>query len=108
MEEEKKTKKVPFPQANDVEKIISIIRTEEQKLSDNDFLMNMLNVTQRQINYYLSASVFLGILDSKRHFTELGHSLINKGNEGLIIALSQLIISKPVFCDDKSNIIFTN
>ena len=106
MEEEKKTKKVPFPQANDVEKIISIIRTEEQKLSDNDFLMNMLNVTQRQINYYLSASVFLGILDSKRHFTELGHSLINKGNEGLIIALSQIIISKPVFCEVFFNKLF--
>lgn len=106
MEEEKKTKKIPFPQANDVEKIITIIRTDEQKLLDNDFLMNTLNVTQRQINYYLSASTFLGVLDSKRHFTELGRSLTVKGNEGLVIALSKLIISKPVFCEVFFNKLF--
>jgi len=106
MEEEKKTKKIPFPQANDLEKVIVIVRTDESMLKDNGYLMNLLGITQRQINYYLSACSFLGILDSKRHFTDYGRSLSNKGNDGLIIALSEKIISKPVFCEVFFNKLF--
>ena len=96
MEEEMKSK-VPFPQANDVNKLIAIIRVEQDQLFDNQYLIELLKVTQRQVNYYLSACSFLGILDRKRHFAELGLSLKSKGQEGLIVALSQIIVSKPVF-----------
>ena len=96
MEEEVKNK-IPFPQANDVNKIIAVIRIEQDRLFDNNYLIDLLSVTQRQVNYYLSACAFLGILDRKRHFTELGLSMKSKGQEGLIEALSQVIVSKPVF-----------
>lgn len=96
MEEETRNK-VPFPQANDLTKIVALIRADQNILLDNDCLIEILQVTQRQINYYLSACSFLGILDKKRKFTDLGISLKAKGQEGLIVALSQLIVSKPVF-----------
>lgn len=107
MEEEMKNKS-PFPQANDVDKIISIIRADQESLFDNEFLINLLNVTQRQINYYIAACTFLDILDRKRRFTEFGLSLKSKGQEGLIIALSQKIVSKPVFGEAFFNRLFND
>ena len=107
MEEEMKNKS-PFPQANDVDKIISIIRADQESLFDNVFLINLLNVTQRQINYYIAACTFLDILDRKRRFTEFGLSLKSKGQEGLIIALSQKIVSKPVFGEAFFNRLFND
>ena len=89
--------KSPFPQANDVNKIISIIRTDQESLFDNEFLASLLSVTQRQINYYIAACTFLDILDRKRRFSQFGLLLKTKGQDGLIMALSQKIVSKPVF-----------
>ena len=55
MEQEKR--KIPFPQANDFNKIYLLLNIEdERKLKDKNFLMNYVNLgTERQIAYYLSA-----------------------------------------------------
>lgn len=106
--EEKKSNKIPFPQANDVNKIIQIIRMDQRELFENSLLIKQLGVTQRQINYYLAACVFLGIIDKKRRFTQFGANLKNKGQEGLIAALSQIIVSKPVFGEVFFNKLFNN
>ncbi len=95
--EEKKRNTIPFPQANDIKKIILIIRTEQARLFDNNYLTDLLQISPRQINYYLSACSFLNILDRKRRFTDFGLSMKIKSDDGVAIALSQAIISKPVF-----------
>ncbi len=93
-------KKIPFPQANDFEKILTIITTDaESNIKSNELLIQKLKVTKRQINYYLSACVFLGILNNKREFTTYGVSLRHLNRDGLICALCMKIVSLPVFGD---------
>lgn len=88
---------VPFPQANDFEKIIKLLEVNEEKLKDNAYLKELLNLgTDRQISYYLSACEFLGLI-FKRHFTEVAKELKSVSNDTKVLKLSQLIVSMPVF-----------
>ena len=88
---------VPFPQANDFEKIIKLLEVNEDKLKDNDYLKELLSLgTDRQISYYLSACEFLGLI-LKRQFTEVAKELKSVSNDTRVLKLSQLIVSMPVF-----------
>ena len=88
---------VPFPQANDFEKIIKLLEVNEDKLKDNDYLKELLSLgTDRQISYYLSACEFLGLI-LKRQFTEVAKELKSVSNDIRVLKLSQLIVSMPVF-----------
>lgn len=99
VEEDKNEIKVPFPQANDFSKILRIIKIENEIfLRDNSYLAKKLDVSQRQINYYLAACSFLEII-SNREFTNYGIELRNKGYDQLITCVSTKIISLPVFGD---------
>ncbi len=65
-------KKVPFPQADDFKKIISIANFINSKL-ENEHLeairehtkLSFNNFSTRQVNYYLSALIYLGWIDRK-------------------------------------------
>lgn len=97
-DEEKFT--APFPQANDFEKIIKIIKVDRENfLQDNGYLETLLEISDRQVQYYISACVFLGIIDNERLFTEYGSFLRNLGHDQFITYLSMKIISIPVFGD---------
>lgn len=99
-EEDRDDLDAPFPQANDFEKIISLIKIEKETLlQDNDYLTNLLGVSLRQVNYYLAACVFLGIVNKERLFTEYGCTLRNKGHDQFLASISMKIISLPVFGD---------
>ncbi|MBO4516528.1 hypothetical protein J5751_03755 [bacterium] len=99
-EEDNEDLNVPFPQANDFEKIIKLIKIEDEALlQDNNYLVSILNVSQRQINYYIAACVFLGVVDNKRLFTEFGCLLRKKGYDNFLSSISAKIISMPVFGD---------
>ena len=89
---------IPFPQANDFNKIVQIIEIDnEELLKDNDYLEKYLNLgTGRQIAYYLSACEFLGLV-SKRKFTAKAIELRELSKDTRILRLSQLIVSAPVF-----------
>lgn len=89
---------IPFPQANDFNKIIQIIEIDnEELLKDNNYLEKYLNLgTGRQISYYLSACEFLGLV-SKRNFTKKALELRELSRDTRILRLSQLIVSAPVF-----------
>lgn len=91
-------KKIPFPQANDFNKIIKIVEIDdESKLEDNKFLMNLLDLgTERQVSYYLSACEFLGLVN-KRKLTDVAYIIRNNSYETKILSYSNLIVSKPVF-----------
>ena len=96
---EEKQNKVPFPQANDFNKILKIIEVDdEDKLLDTGFLLDYLELgTQRQISYYVSAAEFLGIIDKSRRFTIFGNELRDSIYESRVLKLCQRIVSLPVF-----------
>lgn len=88
---------IPFPQANDFKKIIKLLEVDEEKLKDNSYLKDLLDLgTDRQISYYLSACDFLGLI-SKRSFTAQANNLKYLSNDTKVLKLSQLIVSMPVF-----------
>ncbi len=98
MEKIKRQRKLtPFPQANDLNKIVSILRLEQDNLFSDDFLIQNLKISKRQIHYYISACIFLDYLDEKRVFTPNGKKFRILSNEGSILHLTQQIISNPVF-----------
>lgn len=99
-DEDKDEMEAPFPQANDFEKVISLIKIKKESLlQDNEYLTNLLNVSLRQVNYYLAACVFLGIINKERLFTEYGCILRNQGHDQFLASISMKIISLPVFGD---------
>lgn len=91
-------RKIPFPQANDFNKIIKIIQiVEEKNLSDNSYLLTYLEIgSERQIDYYLSACEFLGLID-KRLFTPLCLEIKGLNYSMFINKICKIIVSSPVF-----------
>lgn len=89
---------VPFPQANDFNKIVQIIEIEDEELlKDNEYMKIYLSLgTSRQISYYLSACEFLGLIN-KRKFTKLALEMRCLSKDTKILKFSQLIVSTPVF-----------
>lgn len=96
---EQENKKIPFPQANDFDKIYELICLEdESKLHNNDFLKQYLNLgTDRQIAYYVSACEFLGIITHAKEFSVLGQNIRNMNYDLRVLTVCKIIISLPVF-----------
>lgn len=87
-----------FPQANNIESLISLIGVSEENLRDFAFVRNKINVsTDRQVSYYISALKYLGIIDEHKRYTDKGKDLCNKQGYVFRIELSNLIISKWPF-----------
>lgn len=69
---------IPFPQANDMSKIIKLVLADEEVLNNKDKAMEIIQVgTVRQVAYYLSALLFLKYITHDKKFTELAKSLKN-------------------------------
>ena len=69
---------IPFPQANDMSKIIKLVLADEEVLNNKDRAMEIIQVgTVRQVAYYLSALLFLKYITHDKKFTELAKSLKN-------------------------------
>ena len=67
---------IPFPQANNIDKVIDLLMIEETDLRDKDKLLSVLNVNaERQIAYYLSALKFFGYINHQRKFTEKANKI---------------------------------
>lgn len=96
---EQEDKKIPFPQANDFNKIYNLIcMGDESKLIDKEYLKSYLNLgTERQIAYYLSACEFLGVINRNKEYTELGKNIRNTNSDLRIVMICKIIISLPVF-----------
>ena len=96
---EQEDKKIPFPQANDFDKIYDLICLEDElKLHDKEFLKNYLNLgTERQISYYLSAIEFLGVITHSKEYSELGIKIRNASADLKILMICKKIVSLPVF-----------
>ena len=67
---------IPFPQANSIEKIISLTMADESILQDKDKVLQLLQVSgERQVAYYLSALKFFGYITHKKTFTPKANEL---------------------------------
>ncbi len=91
--------KAPFPQADDFNKIISIVNMENViNFKDKDKIRHVIgDLTDRQIQYYLSACMYLGVIDEFKEITELGRKIRTMTIVDQEIELAKCIISNDVF-----------
>lgn len=96
---EQEDKRIPFPQANDFNKIVLLLNIADvRSLRDKEYLMTYLNLgTERQIAYYLSAMEFLGLINKDKTFTLTGMEIRDSSHDLKILKLCRLIVSLPVF-----------
>ena len=92
-------KSIPFPQADDVAKIKRIITVSDESFITDVERMRVLlgDITGRQVQYYVSAAIYLGILNADKSFSEYGKSLRNANECEQDISLCRKIVSKEVF-----------
>lgn len=89
----------PFPQANDFDKIVDIMNIENMhSLTDYDKMTSLWPdlTTNRQVDYYLSACMYLGLLNEDKTFSETGLRIRNKSGIEQIIELSRIVVSDIV------------
>lgn len=61
---------VPFPQANDIEKVVKLAMCKQEILDDREKAMEILEVsTNRQVSYYLSALMYFNYINYERKLT---------------------------------------
>lgn len=96
---EERDRDVPFPQANDFDKVIRILNIDqEEKLGDKQYLSIQLDmITDRQVQYYISACAYLGLINGKKEFTEIAHELRMLNSSEQTVELARLIVSDKVF-----------
>lgn len=95
-------KLVPFPQADDFDKIVLIVNIPvERQLSNLHFLLQYLPeiTTQRQIDYYLSAARYLNLIDDDRKFTDTGLHIRELERDDQTSEFIKLILSDKLFLD---------
>ena len=93
------TKVIPFPQADDINKVLKIInisKPDDLKVSKTMQVI-LGDITSRQVQYYINAVAYLDILDSKKEFTPYGNKVRAMNQFEQKIALCQKISSKDVF-----------
>lgn len=90
--------KIPFPQANDFEKVVCLMSlNNEEDLTDFDFVGAFLGgISERQVSYYLSAAMYLGLIDRNKHFTELGNNIRCMDDYLRVIELIRVVLSDPI------------
>lgn len=88
-----------FPQANDLEKVITVMSIESPELvKDRGHIAHILgDVTDRQVTYYVSACVYLGFVTPKREFTPYGLKVLAMPRTEKIVEMARRIISDPIF-----------
>lgn len=89
----------PFPQANDFEKIISILEIDRPDSLRNYSIMTKYlgDISDRQVDYYISACSYLGIIDRNKEFSRLGVYLRKLCGLEQKSELARIIVSDEVF-----------
>lgn len=93
---------IPFPQADDFEKIVFILNISNEEDLNNIFKMKVLlgNISDRQVSYYLSAASFLGLLvttNGKKYFSLYATRLRKQNSYMQIAELISLVLQNPIF-----------
>lgn len=62
---------IPFPQANDINKVITLVQAGDEIIGDKEKAKEVIDVgTPRQVSYYLSALQYLKYLGQNKKLTE--------------------------------------
>lgn len=88
-----------FPQANDLEKVITVMSIARADLiRDRVHIAHILgDVSDRQVTYYVSACVYLGFITPTREFTEYGLEVLAMPRSEKIVEIARRIISDSIF-----------
>lgn len=86
-----------FPQANDIYKIMRLGQELIEQETSNKILIETLKVTTfRQLDYYLSAGIYLGIFSSGKKLTQTGELIFTQDKNIQLILLCQTILSNYI------------
>lgn len=85
-----------FPQANDIYRVIAYVSTFfDASVSDKFDFLNK-NITERQIHYYKSASVYLGLTKNGIP-TEISIRIFKYEKNDILIYIMKLILKQDLF-----------
>nr|WP_262430898.1 hypothetical protein [Paratissierella segnis] len=95
---------VPFPQADNFERIIDLLGLlMESSLSKDDIASNY-NFEKRQADYYTNAGIYLGLVKKEKsskeiiyELTPLGIQIMGQKHREKVLNISQLILKHEVF-----------
>lgn len=68
----------PFPQADDMDKVIDIVRLAQRGINGKDKLVELLGFVERQADYYTAAARYLGFTDKDGNLTAIGVDLMKR------------------------------
>ena len=102
---------IPFPQANDLGKILTLI-CKHENYSSNDLLELMNLGTLRQLDYYYNAALFLGlfeVINNKKVLSNNSKIIVNELSEYrkqrfILFLLKNPLIKSVVFNYNDKNI----
>ena len=94
-----KNKEIPFPQANDFEKVVRILNIDqENKLNEKKYMSAVLDmISERQVQYYISACMYLGLINDNKRFTEIANELRLLNSSEQTVELARLVVSDKIF-----------
>ena len=93
---------IPFPQADDLQKVMDLADLVAQGISDKDDLNELFEHAPRQSNYYGDAAAFLGLVDKKRGGVAPNPDSLRfakKTHAGRTAEVAARLTSLPVFRD---------
>lgn len=86
---------IPFPQANDINKVITLVQAGDEIIENKEKAKDVINVgTPRQVSYYLSALQYLKYLGQNKKLTERALKLQNSKSELVSDIYNQLLKDK--------------
>lgn len=86
---------IPFPQANDINKVITLVQAGDDIIEDKEKAKEVINVgSPRQVSYYLSALQYLKYLGQDKKLTERALKLKNSKSELVSDIYNQLLEDK--------------
>ncbi len=69
---------IPFPQADDMDKVIDILRLSQRGFVRHDQLVAVFGFVPRQAAYYQNATRYLGLVDNNGQLTATGKRLLSE------------------------------
>lgn len=94
--------RIPFPQADDFNKVINICEELYVGVKNKYILIDNFDLNNRQYNYYIAAGEYLGLIDRSRNQSSLsikGIIIFKKDTKEKYLSLVELIFEHKPFYD---------
>lgn len=99
--EEEEPLRVPFPQADDLDKVVDTVWAIGEGLDNKDELAEFFEFAERQGDYYANAARYLGFVERRRHsfaLTDLGRDFLRQQRlADRTAALLSQMLARPAF-----------